>query len=90
MPVCARKAISVYCTVRHLLAVELVALRQVAPRRAAQRPSGAAHSVRSARTGLSQRDKPHLQGIEIRPRLLTAHIRLPVADRAVTECPPRL
>src|SRR5206468_6335032 len=37
--------------------VELVALRRVAPRRAAQRPSEAAHSVRSTRTGLSQRDK---------------------------------
>jgi len=47
--------------------VELVALRRVAPRRAAQRPSWAAHSVRSARTGLSQRDKHHLQKIEIRP-----------------------
>src|SRR5436309_13249817 len=46
--------------------VELVALRRVAPRRAAQRPSGAAHSVRSTRTGLSQRDKHHLQETEKR------------------------
>jgi len=50
--------------VRQLLAVELVALRRVAPRRAAQRPSGVAHSVRSTRTGLSQRDKHHLQETE--------------------------
>ena len=54
------------CRVRQLLAVELVALRRVAPRRAAQRPSGAAHSVRSTRTGLSQRDKHHLQETEKR------------------------
>jgi hypothetical protein len=39
---------------------ELVALRRVAPRRAAQRPSGPAHPVRSTRTGLSQRGKHHL------------------------------
>ena len=42
--------------------MELVALRRVAPRGAAQWPSGAAHSVRSTRTGLSQRDKHHLSG----------------------------
>src|SRR5207247_6347444 len=62
-----------------VFAVELVALRRVASRSrrraeaalwraaqagAAQRPSGAAHSVRSTRTGLSQRDKHHLQEIE--------------------------
>jgi len=51
-----KEGASVYCGVRHLSVVELVA-----PRRAAQRPSGAAHSVRSTRTGLSQRDKHHLQ-----------------------------
>src|SRR5881296_4005080 len=56
--------ISVYCKVRHFHEVELVALRRVAPRRAAQRPAGAAHSVRSTRTGLSQRDKHHLQETE--------------------------
>ena len=38
--------------VRHLRAVELVALRRVAPSRAAQRPATAAHSVRSTRTSL--------------------------------------
>src|SRR5438093_12569629 len=59
---------------RQLLVVELVALRRVAPRRAAQgtikrkRPSGAAHSVCSARTGLSQRDKHHLQEMLNPPR----------------------
>src|SRR5881296_2445922 len=46
-----------------LLVVELVALRRVAAQGTIKRkrPSGAAHSVRSARTGLSQRDKHHLQ-----------------------------
>src|SRR5216117_1022776 len=58
---------SFYCRARNLDAVELVALRRVAPRRAAQRPSGAAYSVRSTRTGLSQRDKHHLQEIEMHP-----------------------
>src|SRR5437867_2045225 len=57
-----------YCRVRHLHAVELVALRRVAPRRAAQRPSGAAHSIRSTRTGLSQRDEHHPQEIELRSK----------------------
>src|SRR5881409_1417132 len=40
-----------------LVAVELVALRRVAPRGAARRRPGLVVSVRSARTGLSQRDK---------------------------------
>src|SRR5437867_2711364 len=60
--------ISFYCRARHVHVVELVALRRVAPRRAAQRPSGTAHSVRSARTGLSQRDKHHLQEIATHPQ----------------------
>src|SRR6266487_30396 len=60
-------SISSYCRAQELHAVELVALRRVAPRRAAQRTCGAAHSVRSTRTGLSQRDKHHLQRIEMRP-----------------------
>src|SRR5881397_1055422 len=51
--------ISSCCRARHLYAVGLVALRRVAPRRAAQRLAGTAHSVRSTRTGLSQRDKLH-------------------------------
>src|SRR2546425_13065579 len=62
--------ISFCCRARHLHAVELVALRRVAPCRAAHRSSGAAHSVRSTRTGLSQRDKHHLQELELRPGTL--------------------
>src|SRR5437867_10096934 len=52
-----RGRLSISCRAGHLNAVELVALRRVAPRRAAQQPFWAAHSVRSTRTGLSQRDK---------------------------------
>src|SRR5881397_299165 len=59
--------ISSCCRARHLYAVGLVALRRVAPRRAAQRPAGAAHSVRYTRTGLSQRDKLHQQETQMRP-----------------------
>src|SRR3989442_614465 len=61
IPRLLRGAHLIYCRARQLHAVELVVLRRVAPRRAAQRPSGAAHSVRSTRTGLSQRDKHHPQ-----------------------------
>ena len=50
--------------------VELVALRRVAPRRAAQRLTGAPYSVRSTRTGLSQRDKHHI-GASLRARRIS-------------------
>jgi len=65
--------------VRHLLAVELVA-----PRRAAQRLPGVAPSVRSTRTGLSQRDKHPLQETDApladvsSKRLLTIKFAVPI------------
>jgi hypothetical protein len=54
--------------------VELVALRRVAPRGAAQRQFRATHSVRSTRTGLSQCDKHHLQETEMHQFRFTLHV----------------
>jgi len=65
-----------------LHAVALVALQRVAPRRAAQRPRGAAHSVRSTRTGLSQRDKHHLS-----PKYARASARFDSRRRVWSACP---
>ena len=57
--------------------VERVALRRVAPRSAAQRQSWDNHSVRSTRTGLSQRDTHHL--LETETCRSVALLRRPIA-----------